>query len=202
MATSTHAQALPLHPSPIFSLSELADVQNGYATRKIQTGSTKVWLLRGGDVSCALAQPLVCARLARIPQHHVLQDGDVVFKIRGHSNPALLIKALQGDTICSAGLARIRIRDQARLLPAYLTWLLNAPQTQAVLEQHSLHNRIRVVPAGALQNLDILLPSLTRQQQIAQSYAQHLQIVEKERQLREKNQRYTDAALMQLAKFE
>ena len=193
-----------LRATPIFSLSRFADIQTGYHLKRgLQPGSHgNVALVRGSDVSCALAQPLARVRMDAVPLHHLLQDGDLVFKIRGKNNPAALITAPQGPTICTSTLARIRIRDQARLLPAYLTWLLNAPQTQAMLEQHSLLTRIRVVPARVLQDLDIYVPSMARQRQIAKAHALNLQVIEKENCLREKNRVYAAEALMRLARFE
>lgn len=193
-----------LRATPIFSLYQFADIQTGYHLKRgLQPGPHgNVELVRASDVSCPLAQPLARVRMDAVPLHHLLQEGDLVFKIRGKSNPAALITAPQGPTICTSTLARIRIRDQARLLPAYLAWLLNSPQTQAMLEQHSLLTRIRVVPARVLKDLDIFVPSMARQRQIAKAHALNLQVIEKENCLREKNRVYAAEALMRLARFE
>ena len=93
--------------------------------------------------------------------------GDIIFRSRGQSNTAALLnQATTGSTIIAAPLLRVRARaDKVR--PEFLLWWINQPQAQAYLASRAKGTAIKSVSKQDLERLEILLPSLEQQAQIA-----------------------------------
>lgn len=92
-----------------------------------------------------------------------LQVGDVVIKMCGKVNTAMLIAAPEPATICIATLATIRIVAPSRLAPEYLEWFINSAATQTTFAKHTQFGRKRVLTADHLRRLNVVLPSIERQ---------------------------------------
>lgn len=201
LCADTHPSLTPAtRPSPIIPLAELASVHSGYAVPgKYRCASGNILLLQEKDLNNALAGPLACAQVKRAPTRHFLQTGDIVMKLRGSSNPAMLIEAPQAATVCTAGLVYIRVLQPGRLLPGYLTWFLNCRATQAGLAKFTRSGRVRVLNADNLLRLGVMLPNVERQQLIALTHGLNQQIGALEQQLLEKKLQYADEAMFACA---
>jgi restriction endonuclease S subunit len=126
-----------------------------------------------------------------------LRPGDVVLANRGTRAKAGLIT--QDLPVLAGGQFFIlRIHDE-RLLPAYLVWFLNHPETQRKLFAGSGVSVIRSVLASQVREIEVPLPSIRKQNQIVALF----ELRNREKQLVERieslKSHLMDASLLQAA---
>lgn len=149
----------------------------------------------GDDIQCL--DDVTRVSLPNGKAHHLIQEGDLIFRSRGRSNSVALVRANIGKAVLAAPMLLIRPTD---VLPAYLLWFINLPSTQAALAALSEGTSVRMISKEAIQDLEIVVPSLARQQRI-------VEIAELEQQeealladLAVQRQRLINGVLMQYAK--
>jgi restriction endonuclease S subunit len=96
-----------------------------------------------------------------------LRPGDVLFRTRGATNLAVLVEAVPDLTVALSPLVIIRSRDSSILDPGYLHWVLNSEALRDDIEREARGTIIRMVGAKSLQDLQIPLPPIARQRNIA-----------------------------------
>lgn len=109
------------------------------------------------------------ARIAAqaVAPRYLLQAGDLIFRSRGFDNSFSLVTEGLGIAITIAPMMFVRIHDPARTLPDFLHWWLNRPATQKLIADRAQGGTIHMIPAGALGDLPVKLPSLALQQAVA-----------------------------------
>jgi restriction endonuclease S subunit len=132
------------HETQTIALAHLASIQSGYP---------------------ALAR----TQIDTLTPHHFLQAGDVLLRSRGATNPAMVLADPPPKTLSPKQFMRIRIHDQATLLPAYLGWFLNTTPAQLALAQYVPIGHRRTLRLATLHQLEVPLPDITKQQRIIQS---------------------------------
>ena len=156
----------------IVPLGNVAVVSTGYPFRK------KVESEDGGDLVLLQIKDLDVAEGAdgsgvirlnnRTGKYrkYLLQDGDLLFQSRGSRHPVAVVKpGLRG--IAAAGLHTIR-PDPAHVLPEYVAWWLNHPNSQAKLrEDLARGSYIPFVSKSDLADFQIAVPPVNVQHQIA-----------------------------------
>ena len=100
--------------------------------------------------------------------HHLLREGDLLFRSRGRSNSAALVPLNIGRAVLAAPMLLIRPHLDV-VLPAYLCWLINSPDMQAQLAAMSEGTSVRMISTEALKNIELPLPDLKRQQRIVET---------------------------------
>jgi hypothetical protein len=136
----------------------------------------------------------------QVPQRYQMVTGDLVFRSRGMDNSFSLVGSELGRATTIAPMMFLRILDQNRTLPEYLHWWLNRPATRRLIDERAQGGTIRMIPAGALEDLPIDLPSPQRQRAIvslAQLSQTESELVNK---IEQKRQVWLDARLAALAK--
>jgi len=96
---------------------------------------------------------------------HLLQPGDLLFRSRGKSNGAALVRGGIGAAVLAAPMLLIRPHS---IDPEYLCWFINTDSTQAQLTTMSEGTAVRMISAEALRRLAIPSPPLAVQKQIVQ----------------------------------
>ena len=153
-------------------LGDVAVVSTGYPFRK------KVESEDGGDLVLLQIKDLDVAEGAdgsaviRLNnstgkyRKYLLHDGDLLFQSRGSRHPVAVVKpGLRG--IAASGLHTIR-PDPEHVLPEYLAWWLNHPNSQAKLrEDLARGSYIPFVSKADLAGFQIAVPKLEVQRQIA-----------------------------------
>jgi hypothetical protein len=147
---------------------------------------------------------IVCEKPARWEAKNMkpsllLEEGDVLLQARGFKNTAALVPGGLGIAIASAPLMILRL-DCSKVLPEYIWWFLNHPQTQARLLQGTTGAQVRLISKSVLEQLDVVLPTLLRQKKIAKVAA----LAEREQELmeiiRKKRKSYAAEVLMQMTR--
>lgn len=109
--------------------------------------------------------------IPRVAPARILRPGDIVFMARGERNRAALIIELPADGPAIAPGVFLVIRpDPARVVPAYLSWVLNQAPMQDLIRRQVRTASVTtpMVPRDAFAALPLELPPLARQQQIAE----------------------------------
>lgn len=136
---------------------------------------------------------------SRIPysqklEKHFLQKGDVLFAGKGTSNHCRVVD-FEVPAIASTTFYIIRIFYDD-ILPDYLCWYLNQPQTLAIVKAGQVGTGTPLVRKQILENLEITIPDLRTQQQIVE--LAKLQQKEKEllKAIAEKHEQLTNQLIM------
>lgn len=161
-------------------LADLVTIQSGYAPRGRgePDPDADYALLKVSDISDdGEFDPGMLDRYVDVSpgSQHLLREGDVVFATRGAHNWAVYVPADMPDVAATSHLYIIRAAE-GTADPAYLAWYLNQRPAQAYFEALSTGTHVARVNKEVLQGLEIPLPSLDEQRQIAR--AGHLAIEE------------------------
>ncbi len=105
-------------------------------------------------------------RLDGISHSQLLGNGDILFMAKGNRNFATLYQSDQPAIAVS--LFFIIRPDRAKVLPEYLTWFLNSSKAQGYFEQRRLGVTIGNIRKDALAQLEVELPDMKKQKQIAE----------------------------------
>lgn len=158
-----------------FPLSDLADMRLGYPfrTRVMPDPQGETALVQLADLNGGVLVPdaLVRVHLAKVREHFALRPGDILFRARSQVNDATYVADVTTGpgvvrVVAAAPIVVVRIRPEGRLpdgvtrLDArYVHWLLNHPQTQAVLRAQSTGHSAEVLRKGDLEALPLPVPS-------------------------------------------
>ena len=151
-------------------LPEFASAQMGYTARErlapvVEGG---VVALQVGDIDDDGTIRDTAIPRYDLPEpsvRHLLQSGDLVFRSRGMPNVAAVIGHLAGPTIAVLPLIILR-PDRTRVLPDYLAWAINHPDTQRQFDAQAQGTGTRMISKAVLETIDIPLPDLATQARI------------------------------------
>ena len=98
---------------------------------------------------------------------HLLRKGDVLFAAKGTKNFAALFENENIPAVASTSFFVMRLFDES-VLPGYLTWFLNHPDTQLLLKAKALGTSIPSISKQVLEALEITIPTIEIQNAILQ----------------------------------
>jgi hypothetical protein len=117
------------------------------------------------ETSLLHVEDAVRVNLADVKTHHLIRQGDLVFRSRGQTNSAALVSADVGPAVLAAPMLLIR---PIEVLPAYLLWHINLPAVQATLAAQAEGTSVRMISKAALEQLVIAVPPLETQRRIVE----------------------------------
>lgn len=96
----------------------------------------------------------------------LLQEGDVLFVAKGNKNSSYVYHQQIGPAVPSSSFLVLRIteRSDPELLPDFLVWYLNHPQTQTALKSKAKGSSIPSISVEDLAELEIYFPAVKFQQ--------------------------------------
>lgn len=187
-------------------LEKIATVQTGYSFRSrlesLAFGAVAVIQMK--DLTSA--NHVCCDELVRVDmelpkEHHLARPGDLVFRSRGLTSNAALLIDDPGAAVLAAPLLRIRV-SSAAVLPEYLNWYISQLPAQSYLTSCAEGTALKMISKQSLENLEIFIPSLARQQFVVEMAALAAKEERILKALTEKRQQYISATLVQLAQGE
>jgi len=184
-------------------LKMLASIQTGHSFRsKLEPdtdGNISVIQMKDLTEDNRLnSEELVQIDMQDLKEHHRVKINDLVFRSRGQTNTAAIIDQQLKDTVIAAPLLRIRVESNS-ILPAYLCWFINQPSSQAMLQSKATGTAVRMIGISALEELEVVVPSLDIQQKIIKIYQLSIDEQKLMNTLAKKKEVLTDAILMHLA---
>lgn len=183
-------------------LGQVASIRMGYPFRSRlehdATGAIAVVQMKDiDDASLLHVEDAIRVDLAEVKEHHLIRQGDLVFRSRGRTNSVALISADIGPAVLAAPMLLIR---PVEVLPAYLLWYINLPTVQATLAAQAEGTSVRMISKAALEALEIPVPSRRKQQLIVEASALATAEQGLLEQIASKRKRLADGVLMRYAR--
>lgn len=152
-------------------LGQVASIRMGFPFRSRlehdTAGSVAVVQMKDIDEANLLhVEEVVRVDLPDVKEHHLIRQGDLVFRSRGRTNSVALVSADVGPAVLAAPMLLIRPVD---VLAEYLCWYINLPVTQAVLAAQAEGTSVRMISKAALEALELPVPSRRKQQLIVEA---------------------------------
>ena len=126
-------------------------------------------------------------------QEYLTQQGDIIIRL---SIPytAILIDTDMTGMVVSSNFAIIRL-NQKYMLPEYLLWLLNTPDTKRKIYENSSSNMLSAVRPTFFAELEVLLLPLADQEKIAKLNLLAKQVIQLLKKLADEKERYYVAVI-------
>ena len=184
------------------NLGQVASIRMGYPFRSRlehdAMGTIAVVQMKDiDDASLLHVEDAIRVNLAEVKAHHLIRQGDLIFRSRGRTNSVALISADIGPAVLAAPMLLIR---PVEVLPAYLLWYINLPTVQATLAAQAEGTSVRMISKAALEALEIPVPNRHTQQLIAEVSALATAEQGLLEQLASKRKRLADGVLMRYAR--
>ena len=184
-------------------LKKLASIQMGHSFRsKLEPDSDgNISVIQMKDLTednRLNAKELMQIDMQDLKEHHRVKINDLAFRSRGQTNTAAIIDQQLKDAVIAAPLLRIRVNSDS-ILPAYLCWFINQRSSQAALQSKATGTAVRMIGISAIEELEVVVPSLDMQQKIIEIYQLSINEQKLMKALVKKKEVLIDATLMNLA---
>lgn len=148
------------------TLKHIASIQTGVFAKPVQKGEIVYLQSKHFDENGELAETLYPDLNAdgKIDKH-LLIKGDVLFASKGTKNFAAWYENDNLPAVASTSFFVIRLQDPT-ILPGYLTWFLNHPNTQTFLKGFARGTSIASISKAVLSELEIPIPTIQKQELI------------------------------------
>lgn len=186
-------------------VSQLSCIHSGYTARGrldpvLEGGVPALQLRDVGATGEVLDADLQRYSLDKLSDRYFVHGGEVVFRSRGKPNAAVVIpETLPEPVVVIVPLVIVR-PDKRRVLPEYLAWAINQPETQRKFDTEAQGTGLRMIPMSALENLEIAVPDLPTQKRIVELNALARQEGNLLRQLAASREELVSAVLGEAAK--
>jgi restriction endonuclease S subunit len=154
-------------------LSEIATISTGqtFRSRVENDKDGAVWVVQMKDLNTSYTsidgQPHLVTEDS-VSTKQLLNKGDILFLAKGNHNKALVYHSDHPAVAVSLFFV-IRI-ESSEVLPDYLAWYINSQQGQNYLLSTRSGSIINSVKKSVMEQMEIEIPSLEKQQLIAQLY--------------------------------
>lgn len=110
-------------------------------------------------------------------KNHLLDKGDVLFVCKGRNLFAVSYDGAYSPAVASTTFLVLRVKTNT-VLPDYLVWFLNHPQTQSLLWSFAKGSSIPSISKVIIEQIEIPIPKLSKQIAILELFK--LQMKEKQ----------------------
>ena len=182
-------------------LKELADIQLGYAFRSrlesIENGRVGVIQMKDLSVDNIVnCENITCIEMDNLKECYLAKQGDLIFRSRGLQSTAAILQEDVGCTVIAAPLYKIRVKDTELIKPEYLCWYIAQRAAQAYFTSRATGTLMRIINKPLLEELEIVVPSITAQERIIQLVRLTIQEAKLLKQLASKREQYISNLLM------
>ncbi|MCX6132631.1 MAG: restriction endonuclease subunit S [Ignavibacteriales bacterium] len=177
-------------------IKEIANLRSGVFTKP--TGQAEAFYLQAGHFDAeGRFDPRVkpALEVTQKLQKDLLTRSDILFASKGSRNFAVVHDDTIGPAIASTSFIVIRVNPtyQEQVLPEYVCWFMNQPQTQTQIKSFAKGTFIPAVTMKSIADLKISIPDLETQQLILEVSALRY----KEKHLRTEIDTLTDQLLQE-----
>lgn len=152
-----------------YKISEIADVFTGHTLReKVQhdpDGKCTVIQLKDLSLSTDVNIKLPPYRISLndIPQHQILNNGDIILVSKGSNNKAILYEGQYAPAIAVSAFTILRLHVD-NLMPEFLHWYVNSTEAQEYFNMHRAGTTTLNLSKKAIDELPVPIPALEKQQ--------------------------------------
>lgn len=167
----------------MFILKDIATIKLGYPfrSRVEQSSAGTVGVVQMRDVFEAgtlTADRLTKVSFPDLAEKHAVKAGDIIFRSRGLTNTSMVVSEGLGLAVVAAPLMVIRVKG-SRVLPEYLSWLINQSAAQAYFAGRSEGSAVQMINIRTLGELPVVVPDVAMQQRVVEL----AQLAEREKKL-------------------
>ena len=148
------------------SIKDIASIQTGLFAKPLVLGDVvylqSKYFDEQGNLIASLHPDLL---IEDISQKHLLRAGDVLFAAKGTKNFATVYEEHNLPAVASTSFFVIRF-SSSEVLPEYLSWFLNNPNTQIALKAQAMGTSIPSISKSVLEQLEIPIPSIEKQKSV------------------------------------
>jgi restriction endonuclease S subunit len=98
-------------------------------------------------------------------ERYFLNKQDVIFLSRGRRNIAVALDNLPANVVAAGYFYALRL-SREDILPEYLAWYINRPETQILLQSMAQGTNMPLIPKSDFEDLVITIPSVEKQRTI------------------------------------
>ena len=150
------------------TLNHVAEISTGLTLKRrvddLGDGSTAIIQMK--DLSDLNKRLLPRRDVGPVKSHQFIKPGDLIFRSRGASFGAVVFN-WDEPAIAAAPLIVIRVKDNAQVLPEYLSWYISQPIAQRFFSTRSEGSSLKMLSQKHLLDLEVELPSFEQQKEIA-----------------------------------
>ena len=146
-------------------LKHIASTQTGFFAKPVFGGEVLYLQAKhfneAGQISTGLLPDLMADSIS---ERHLLKRGDVLFAAKGTKNFAVVYD-IDELAVASTSFFVIRLKDEfkQRILPEFLTWLMNHSVNQSYLKAQARGSSIVSISKRALEELEVSIPIIQKQ---------------------------------------
>lgn len=129
---------------------------------------------------------------------YLVRAGDIIFRSRGQTYTAALLRENVSDTIVAAPLFLVRANTN-KVLPEYLLWWINQASSQSYLASAARGTALKMISKQVLEDLEVSLPSLEEQSRVVRIFSLSSDEQQLLEELKELRALYVHGILMQMA---
>jgi len=181
-----------------YKLNNIADIFTGQTFRsKVENNPDgEVWVIQMKDLNknyTGISSKPNTVTFENASSKQLLRKGDVIFLSKGNNNVAFTYEADQPAVAVSVFFV-IRVKPEV-ILPDYLTWFLNKPETQKYLMTMREGASVSSIKKSIFDEMLIELPEIKKQKLIANIYKLSIREDELMSQLMEERKQFIQTAL-------
>lgn len=152
------------------TLAHIATIQTGVFAKPSQKGEIVYLQAKHFNENGELGETLYpdLNNEGRLDKH-LLKNGDVLFAAKGTKNFAAWYESDNLPAVASTSFFVIRLNEE-KILPGYLTWFLNHPNTQLLLKGQARGTSMASISKAVLSDLEIPIPAISKQELILNIY--------------------------------
>ena len=148
------------------TLKNIASIQTGVFAKPALTGDLVYLQARHFDENGQLlGSPHPDLHFNDFSEKHILRINDVLFASKGTKNFAIAYEDYFPPSVASTSFFVIRLQNDS-ILPQYLAWYLNNPDSQQFLKCFARGTSIASISKAVLEEMEIGIPGLKTQQLI------------------------------------
>lgn len=149
-------------------IKDLVNIQTGLFAKPTDKGEV-VYLQskhfnENGELQSELHPDLLAVDIS---EKHFLRGGDVLFAAKGTKNFAAVYESQNPTAVASTSFFILRVISK-EILPNYLSWFLNHPETQKMIKDNARGTAIPSIRKTVLEDIEISIPSIEKQRSIIQ----------------------------------
>lgn len=151
------------------AIKNIANIKTGLFAKPISEGEVVYLQAKHfnefGQLNSGLHPDL---RLNDISEKHLLRHGDILFAAKGTKNITAMYENKNGPAVASTSFFVIRLQKNClnEVLPEFLVWFFNHPDTQKFLKRNAIGTSMASISKAVLEELEISIPDLQTQKAI------------------------------------
>ncbi|MFT4221899.1 restriction endonuclease subunit S [Dysgonomonas sp.] len=149
-------------------LSEIANIRSGVFLSQNLDGNIRYLQIIDFDNEGMLNPRMETTPMVLFEKNisgHLLKQGDILFSAKGDNNYSVVYQEKNIQSVASTSFIIIAIKNEykSQILPEYICWHMNKPDTIKTLKDKSKGTKIHSVSIFEIRNFEIFIPPLKQQ---------------------------------------